>query len=134
MVGEERKVRVGGLYPGSYLHFPSHGMPTLELSLGKSQGEGSGCKAYDFAGEPQRAGTWWKTPVCVIHPPPMPSSLRPAPLPKSSVSSLEVGGSRPTALVRGGCTLPKKEPVLGVEVKARVKKGKGLGARERSGR
>lgn len=71
---------------------------------------------------------------CVIHPPPMPSSLRPAPLPKSSVSSLKVGGSRPTVLVRGGCTLPKKEPVLGVEVRARVKEGKGLGAGERSGR
>lgn len=39
---------MGGLNPGTYLHFPSWALQALELSLGKSQGEGSGYEGLEL--------------------------------------------------------------------------------------
>lgn len=64
----------------------------------------------------------------MIHPPPVPSSVRPTPLLSFLVSSLRVGGSHPTALVREGCPLPKKGMVLWWEAR-----GKREGARNKRG-
>lgn len=39
---------MGELNPGAYLHFPSWDMQALELSLGKSQREGSDCEGLEL--------------------------------------------------------------------------------------
>lgn len=48
MIREERRVGVGGLNLGSYLHLPSWDMQALETSLGKSQEEGSGWEGLEL--------------------------------------------------------------------------------------